>query len=186
MASLRRELLISCIAFLIISLIVFIFLVFAIRIIHSEPTVILGSGSGFSDTVYSRWAQLFNTNGQLVSYTATSSDSGLYQLLNSTSTSFAGITPLHPSFHSLTLTLGFDTPMNSTNLSRIRALQMPSVATGVVLVYNLPFGSLPRNQQLNLTFELIVGIYNGTFTHWNDSKLLAEVYSLILPVCLVF
>ncbi|XP_014665097.1 PREDICTED: receptor-type guanylate cyclase gcy-18-like [Priapulus caudatus] len=48
--------------------------------------------------------------------------------------------------------------------------------SAVVLVYNLPGVA-----DLNLTQQLIVGIYNGSYTWWNDTELVAANPSVRLP-----
>jgi len=46
----------------------------------------------------------------------------------------------------------------------------------VVLAYNLE-----SIKSLNLTIEHITGIYNGTYTYWNDSSIASINPQIVLP-----
>ena len=49
----------------------------------------------------------------------------------------------------------------------------------VVLTYRIP--ELPDDHSLNLTRESVVGIYNGSITHWDDPLIQSVNPGIILP-----
>ena len=72
-----------------------------------------------------------------------------------------------------------DDPLTAAERSSLTSqpLTMPFVGGALTIIYNLPGVS----GHLNLTGTLLVGIYNGSITAWNDPKIAAANPGVTLP-----
>jgi len=72
-----------------------------------------------------------------------------------------------------------DMPMKDDQLAsaKIKVMHLPTVLGAVVPVYNIP----GVTKDLNFSGEVIAGIYLGTITKWNDSKIVKDNPGVSLP-----
>ncbi|XP_071091629.1 atrial natriuretic peptide receptor 2-like [Haliotis cracherodii] len=118
-----------------------------------------GAGASFPEQVYKSWTQSYKVFRQQQSrdinatYLSIGSGSGRKRIIKNDGTlEFAGS----------------DSIMSETEKKQAPDLVMfPTLAGGTVVGYNLP----ECTSTLNLTREHVVGIFNGTFTSWNDSSI---------------
>ncbi|HTR43906.1 MAG TPA: phosphate ABC transporter substrate-binding protein PstS [Pseudomonadales bacterium] len=125
--------------------------------------LINGAGSTFDDPAFAKWFEAYkavNPNVQF-NYQPIGSGAGQKQLLNQTVDFGAS-----------------DAPMSDDSMAGApgKILHVPVVAGGVAIIYNLP-----DNPQLKLDGDTLAGIYLGTITNWNDSKIAALNAGVNLP-----
>ncbi|GAB1600798.1 receptor-type guanylate cyclase gcy-5-like [Argonauta hians] len=126
--------------------------------ISSEATgkiLIEGVGGSFSSEVYAQWISNYMPLRRVfidleMIYNVTGSSKALEMIQHENSVDFAGSEKLLPANANKNLKM------------------FPTMAGAVSISYNLPEVS-KLGFQLNLSREQLVGIYNGTFTNWNDS-----------------
>ncbi|WP_263376838.1 phosphate ABC transporter substrate-binding protein PstS [Granulicella aggregans] len=116
-----------------------------------------GAGATFPAPLYQRW---FESSGQNVSYDANGSEAGL-QMLTSGKADFAAS----------------DMPLSDQDSHSAHVRQFATVLGGVVPIYNLP----GAGRDLNLTPEVLAGIYSGAIRKWNDPRIRAINHALKLP-----
>ncbi|MCC6138608.1 MAG: phosphate ABC transporter substrate-binding protein PstS [Bdellovibrionaceae bacterium] len=121
----------------------------------SRAELINGAGSSFAYPIYSKWAseyQKMKTDVR-INYQSIGSGAGIRQIINQT-VDFAGS----------------DAPMKDDEMAKaVHKIQhIPTVLGAVVLAFNLPSYS----GELKLTPDLVVKIYSGKITRWNDPELL--------------
>ena len=108
--------------------------------------LINGTGSTFDYPIFTKWFEAFTKVNPSVrfNYQSLGFGAGRMQLLNQTVEFGAS-----------------DAPMTDVALSQApgKILQLPVVAGGVAIVYNLP-----RNPKLKLDGDTLAGIYLGTIT----------------------
>ncbi len=123
-----------------------------------------GAGATFPAPIYARWRALFNReNPQIViHYDAVGSGKGI-QLITNNKVDFGASDALLKKSELRAL----DKPL----------LAIPTVIGPVVLAYNLP----RLEEKMKLSSNVIAGIYLGTITHWNDSKLQSINPGIALP-----
>jgi phosphate ABC transporter phosphate-binding protein len=116
------------------------------------------AGATFAAPLYLKW---FEASGEAVSYDAIGSEAGIQQLA-------AGKVDFAAS----------DMPLSAEGTSSpSRVTQFATVLGGVVPIYNLP----GVRRELDLTPEVLAGIYSGTIRKWNDPHILATNHGVHLP-----
>jgi phosphate transport system substrate-binding protein len=123
-----------------------------------------GAGATFPYPLYSKWFDMYHEKtGVQINYQSIGSGAGIQQVK-------AGTVDFGAS----------DAALSNQRLKELPrpVLHFPTAAGAVVLAYNLPGLSAP----LNLTPEVIVGIYLGKITMWNDKAIAASNAGVALPV----
>jgi len=125
--------------------------------------LITGAGSTFDYPAFTKWFEAYkavNPNVQF-NYQSIGSGAGQKQLLNQTVEFGAS-----------------DAPMSDESMTNApgKILHLPVVAGGVAIIYNLP-----GDPKINLDGNTLAGIYLGTITNWNDSKIAALNPGVSLP-----
>jgi phosphate transport system substrate-binding protein len=128
-------------------------------------TSLSGSGASFPNALYQVWISVYTKNiapGVKLSYQSVGSGQGKKDFV-------AGLTDFG----------GTDSAFSAEEIkSQVPdAIHIPTVMGGVLPIYNLPSVTKP----LRFTSELLVGIYSGEITKWNDPKLVAENPDVTLP-----
>jgi phosphate transport system substrate-binding protein len=129
----------------------------------SDDNTLIGAGSSFDNPLFSKQFSEYNkTTGLKVNYQSVGSGAGISQLTNKTVDFGAS-----------------DAPMNGKQDSALSApaIHIPVTAGAVVLSYNLP----EVKDTLQLSPEILAGIFLGTITKWNDPKIAAINKSAKLP-----
>ncbi len=124
---------------------------------------LIGAGSSFDNPLFSKQFSEYNKlNGLKVNYQSVGSGAGISQLTNKTVDFGAS-----------------DAPMNGKQDSALTApaIHVPVTAGAVVLSYNLP----EVKDTLQLSPDVLAGIFLGTITKWNDSKIAAINKGVKLP-----
>jgi phosphate ABC transporter phosphate-binding protein len=112
------------------------------------PTVALqAAGATLPAPLYLQW---FESSGIRVAYSAVGSEAGIQQLKEG-KVDFAAS----------------DIPVTSQESAPMPVTEIPTVVGGVVPIYNLP----GLGQELDLTPEVLAGIYSGKIRKWNDAAL---------------
>ena len=124
-----------------------------------------GSGASFPNALYQVWISVYTKNivpGVTLSYQSVGSGQGKKDFV-------AGLTDF----------AGTDSAFTADEVkSQVPdAIHIPTVMGGVLPIYNLPSITKP----LRFTPEILVGIYSGEITTWNDAKIVAENPDVILP-----
>ena len=130
----------------------------ATALLHHGPALaddITGAGSTFVSPILSRWSATYSASrGAALAYQPIGSGGGIAGLKSET-VDFAAS----------------DAPLKPTELRRLGLLQFPLVIGGIVPVINVD-GVKPG--ELKFTGSLLVDIFMGKVTKWNDPKI-AEV-----------
>jgi phosphate transport system substrate-binding protein len=129
----------------------------------SGDDAMLGAGSSFDYILFSKQFSEYNkTTGLKVNYQSVGSGAGISQLTNKTVDFGAS-----------------DAPMNGKQDSALSspAIHIPVTAGAVALSYNLP----EVKDTLNLTPDIIAGMFLGTITKWNDPRIVAANKGVKLP-----
>jgi phosphate ABC transporter phosphate-binding protein len=121
------------------------------------------AGSTLAAPLYRKW---FQSSGVNVTYDAIGSEAGIERLE-------AG----KVDFAASDMPIGEQDKSGQHALAPNRVTQIPTVAGGVVPIYNLP--ELGRG--LRLTPELLAGIYAGTIRKWNNPRILEANRGARLP-----
>ncbi|HET9950385.1 MAG TPA: phosphate ABC transporter substrate-binding protein PstS [Candidatus Eisenbacteria bacterium] len=122
-----------------------------------------GAGATFPYPIYSKWFDLYNKEtGVQINYQSIGSGGGIQQVK-------AGTVDFGAS----------DAPLNNQRLKEMPrpVVHFPTVAGAVVLAYNLPSVTTP----LQLTPDVVAGIYLGKITKWNDKRIAASNPGVALP-----
>jgi phosphate transport system substrate-binding protein len=128
----------------------------------SEDTSISGAGATFPYPVYSKWGnRYFQQTGVKISYKGVGSGAGISQIKAKTVDFGASDEPLKPE-----------------DLEKAGLVQFPMVMGGVVPVVNVEG---VRRGKLKLTPEILVDLYMGKITKWNDRRIAAVNPNLDLP-----
>jgi phosphate transport system substrate-binding protein len=128
----------------------------------SSRSAIIGAGSTFANPIYTKMIDEYRAKAGLEStYQSIGSSGGIKSIMNRT-----------VDFGASDAFLSDD----EMNMFPSSVVQFPTCLGAVVISYNLP-----GNPQLKLTPEIIAGIFLGTITNWNDSKLKAENPGVRLP-----
>jgi len=142
--------------------IVTIFFSLAIAILPAAAQTINGAGATFPYPVYSQWAYKYNQiTGVKLNYQSIGSGGGIQQIKARTVDFGAS-----------------DAPLTAAELDSFGMMQFPLVMGGVVPVIHVEgIGA----GELRLTSDLLVNIYLGKITRWNDPALKALNPGLKLP-----
>ncbi len=124
-----------------------------------------GSGASFPNPLYQVWIAVYTKNiapGVKLSYQSVGSGQGKKDFV-------AGLTDF----------AGTDSAFTADEVkSQVPdAIHIPTVMGGVLPIYNLPSITKP----LRFTPEILVGIYSGEITTWNDAKIVAENPDVTMP-----
>jgi phosphate transport system substrate-binding protein len=122
-----------------------------------------GAGATFPYPIYSKWFDVYHEKtGVAINYQSIGSGAGIQQVK-------AGTVDFGASDAALSDAALKDMPR--------RVVHIPTVGGAVVLAYNLP-GFEGRMQ---LTPELVAGIYLGDITTWNDKRIAAANPGVTMP-----
>jgi phosphate transport system substrate-binding protein len=123
-----------------------------------------GAGATFPYPIYSKWFSDYNKihSDIQINYQSIGSGGGIRQLLSGTVDFGAS-----------------DPPMNDEQLgqAKTKILHFPTVLGAVIPTYNIPGVS----QELNFTPDVLVGIYLGRITKWNDPEIAKYNKGVNLP-----
>ncbi|HYQ89961.1 MAG TPA: phosphate ABC transporter substrate-binding protein PstS [Candidatus Binatia bacterium] len=129
----------------------------------AEPGSLTGAGATFPYPIYSKWFDMYHEKtGIEINYQSIGSGGGIQQIK-------AGTVDFGAS----------DAALSDARLKEMprRVLHFPTVVGAVVIAYNLP----SVRQPLNLSSEVISGIYMGKITTWNDKRIAAMNPGVALP-----
>lgn len=128
----------------------------------AQQATITGAGATFPRPVYERWAQAAREAiGVTLNYQSIGSGGGINQI--TARTVDFGAT---------------DAPLTTEQLTERNLLQFPSLMGSVVLSANLPGVA---DNALRLTPELVVDMFLGRLTRWNDPRIAEANRDLRLP-----
>ncbi|WP_260703087.1 phosphate ABC transporter substrate-binding protein PstS [Edaphobacter flagellatus] len=116
------------------------------------------AGATLPAPLYLKW---FESSGQPVTYDAVGSEAGVQQLAQGKVDMAASDVPLS----------------DIEPASQLRVAEFATVLGGVVPIYNLP----RAGHDLNLTPEVLAGIYAGTIRKWNDPRIRDANRGVSLP-----
>jgi len=123
-----------------------------------------GAGASFPYPIYSKWFSDYNKlhSDIQINYQSIGSGGGIKQLLSGTVDFGAS-----------------DAPMTDEQLgqARTKILHFPTVLGAVVPSYNIT----GVTQELNFTPEVLVGVYLGRITKWNDPEIAKSNKGVNLP-----
>ncbi len=130
-------------------------------------TALTGAGSTFDAPLFSKLFTQYATEkcNVQVNYQAVGSGTGINQLIAQT-VDFGAT----------------DTPMNDTQLASSKAgdiLHIPVTLGAVAISYNL--SSLPTDQHLKFTGQVLANIFLGTVKYWDDPSITALNAGVTLP-----
>lgn len=130
----------------------------------ASPLLINGAGATFPYPIYAKWFHEYGKANPHVrfNYQSIGSGGGIRQITEKTVDFGAS-----------------DAPLTNEELSKLSSplLHIPTVIGAVVITYNVPGIS----HGLKLDGTLIVDIYQGTVTQWNDPRIAALNPKLSLP-----
>ncbi|MCX7372653.1 MAG: phosphate ABC transporter substrate-binding protein PstS [Alphaproteobacteria bacterium] len=128
----------------------------------AQQATITGAGATFPRPVYERWGQQAREAlGLQLNYQSIGSGGGINQITNRT-VDFGAT----------------DAPLTEAQMRERNLLQFPTLMGSVVLIVNLPGVA---DNALRLTPELLVDIFLGRITRWNDARLVETNRELRLP-----
>jgi phosphate transport system substrate-binding protein len=128
--------------------------------LHAEG--IIGAGSTAAAPLYTKWQDAYTKKtGAQASYQSVGSSEGIKRII-------AGAVDFGAS----------DAPMSAADLKKNNLMVFPTVILGVV-----PFVNLPgvKAGELHLTADILIGIYTGKITRWNDPAIAQENTHIALP-----
>ena len=131
------------------------------------PTyTITGAGSTFVQGLMTAWSTTGGYTGNTVDYDAVGSGSGISDITAGTVTYGAS-----------------DAPLNSSQQAAAPdVLTMPETAGAVAVIFNLPGVTFPLHDSLNLTGNVLAGIYMGKISWWNATQIASLNPGVTLPV----
>jgi phosphate transport system substrate-binding protein len=122
-----------------------------------------GAGATFPYPIYSKWFDVYHGKTNVaINYQSIGSGAGIQQVK-------AGTVDFGASDAALSDAALKDMPR--------RVVHIPTVGGAVVLAYNLP----GFNGRIQLTPDLVAGIYLGEITTWNDKKIVAANPGVTMP-----
>ena len=131
---------------------------------HAAAQSLTGAGATFPNPIYTKWFDAYNKKtGIQINYQSIGSGGGIRQYTEET-VDFGAT----------------DGPMNQSQIQAVagNVLHVPAVLGAVVVTYNLPsLGST----QLKFDGNLLVDIFMGRVTRWNDRKIAALNPGVKLP-----
>jgi len=129
-----------------------------------DAVMLNGAGASFPYPIYAKWFSDYNKlhSDIQINYQSIGSGGGIRQLLSGTVDFGAS-----------------DVPMTDEQLgqAKIKILHFPTVLGAVVPTYNIPGVS----QELNFTPDMLVDIYLGKITKWNDAEIAKSNKDVNLP-----
>jgi phosphate transport system substrate-binding protein len=129
-----------------------------------DSIMLNGAGASFPYPIYAKWFSDYNKIHPdiQINYQSIGSGGGIRQLLSGTVDFGAS-----------------DAPMNDEQLgqAKTKILHFPTVLGAVVPTYNIPGVS----QELNFTPDILVDIYLGKITKWNDAEIAKSNQGVDLP-----
>jgi phosphate transport system substrate-binding protein len=134
-----------------------------VTLAHAAGGNLTGAGATFPYPIYSKWFDMYHEKtGIEINYQSIGSGGGIQQIK-------AGTVDFGAS----------DAALSDARLKEMprRIIHFPTVGGAVVMAYNLP----SVRQPLNLTPDLITGIYKGNITVWNDKRIAAVNPGVALP-----
>src|SRR5215210_7642856 len=123
-----------------------------------------GAGATFPNPIYTKWFDAYNKKtGVQINYQSIGSGGGIRQFTEGT-VDFGAT----------------DGPMNESQITAVNAnvLHVPTVLGAVVVTYNLPALGTTK---LKLDGEVLVEIFMGRITNWNDKQIAALNPGVKLP-----
>lgn len=129
----------------------------------SQALEITGAGSTAAAPLYTKWQEAYvKKTGMKSTYQAIGSSAGIKKISE-------GAVDFGAS----------DAPMSAADLQKNNLVDFPTVISGVV-----PFINVQgiKAGELHLTADILVGIYSGKITTWNDAAIVHENPKLALPV----
>ena len=136
----------------------------AVPVPAPDSIMLNGAGATFPYPIYSKWFSDYNKihSDIQINYQSIGSGGGIRQLLSGTVDFGAS-----------------DAPMSDEQLgqAKTKILHFPTVLGAVVPTYNIPGIS----QELSFTPEVLVGIYLGRITKWNDAEIAKSNNGVNLP-----
>ena len=128
----------------------------------AQAGTITGAGATFPRPVYERWGQAAREAvGIQLNYQSIGSGGGINQITNRT-VDFGAT----------------DAPLTPDQLRERNLLQFPTLMGSVVLIVNLPGVA---DNALRLTPEVVVDLFLGRITRWNDARIVELNRELRLP-----
>ncbi len=127
-----------------------------------DTMTILGSGASFPKPIYEKWISEYGKLNPKIKIDYQANGSGAGQKAIKENTSDFGAS---------------DDPMKDEDLKDTGLIHIPTVLGAVVLTYNLP----QVKTTLNLSPDVIAGIYLGDIKKWNDPKIKADNGDVALP-----
>lgn len=140
----------------------------------TEPAVavsILGAGATFPAPLIQTWTVEFNklNPSVTINYNPIGSGGGIQQITAKTVDFGAS-----------------DAPLNAAQLAAAPGLALfPETLGGVAITYNLAPWGVANNVTLNFTADVLVGIYMGAITKWNDPAITALNPNIQFPSNLI-
>jgi phosphate transport system substrate-binding protein len=125
----------------------------------SSPVQLLGAGATFPQPLIQKWTVTYNQlyPAVTISYNGIGSGGGIQQITAKTVDFGAS-----------------DAPLSNAQLAAAQGLVLfPETLGGVAITYNLAAFGIPNNTTLKFTPAVLVGIYMGTITKWNDPAIVA-------------
>lgn len=130
----------------------------------AQSVDLTGAGATFPYPIYSKWfSDYANRTGVKINYQSIGSGGGIRQLSEGTIDFGAS-----------------DSPMSDQELAGAKGgavLHFPTVMGAVVITYNVPGIARP----LNLSGDIVAGIFSGKITKWNDARIVAQNRGVALP-----
>jgi phosphate transport system substrate-binding protein len=153
------------VALVLTALVAFRFLPLSAEPVPAPDTVMLnGAGASFPYPIYAKWFSDYNKlhSDIQINYQSIGSGGGIRQLLSGTVDFGAS-----------------DAPMNDEQLSQVKTkiLHFPTVLGAVVPSYNVP----GLSKELDFTPDVLVDIYLGKITKWNDPAIAKSNKGVNLP-----
>lgn len=128
----------------------------------AQQATITGAGATFPRPVYERWAQAAREAiGVTLNYQSIGSGGGINQITARTVDFGAS-----------------DAPLSTEQLTERNLLQFPSLMGSVVLSANLPGVA---DNALRLTPEIVVDMFLGKITRWNDPRIVEANRDIRIP-----
>jgi phosphate transport system substrate-binding protein len=137
----------------------------------STPVTLVGAGATFPAPLIQTWTSQFNQlySSITINYNPIGSGGGIQQITAKTVDFGAS-----------------DAPLSDSQLTTAKGLVLfPETLGGVAVTYNLGSLGIANNTVLNFTGNVLVGIYMGTITHWNDPAIQALNPKVTLPTSLI-
>ncbi|MDR1555073.1 MAG: phosphate ABC transporter substrate-binding protein PstS [Campylobacteraceae bacterium] len=121
-----------------------------------------GAGASFPAPAYFGWAYAYEQeSGNQINYQSIGSGGGVKQI-TSRVVDFGAT----------------DEPLDKKGIAEAKVLQFPSLVGSIVLAYNIEG---IKDSELKLKNEVLVDIYLGKITKWNDAKIAKDNPKLKLP-----